>query len=233
MYDRDRLAPVTLTGEYPVTQFVVDGFVSDAHLLNDMRSFFFQDCRLHTIPVTGIDHSSGGLGIGFGHILDFFAVFCDNLDDRNIEFLCKLKVTVIVSRYTHDRTGTVICQYIVREPDRNFCSVQRIGCIASGKYAGLFLILHTVYVGFHGCCIDIGIHGFFLIRCGKTCCQFMLRSQYHKGCTVKSIRSCRINGDLFVSSFYRKIDFCTIRFADPLGLHFLYFLRPFQFVQVT
>ena len=197
-----------------------------------MRSFFFQDCGFHTVPVAGIDHGSGSFGISFCHVFNCFAVFCDNLDDRDIKFFSELKVTVIMSRYTHDRTGTVICQYIVGQPDRNFCSVQRISRIASGKYTSFFLILHTVHVGFHGCCIDISINGFFLIRCCKICCQFVLRSQYHESCTVKGIRSCRIDCDLFIFSFYRKIYFCTVRFADPFSLHFLYFFRPFQLVQV-
>ena len=56
--DRDRLSPVSLTGEYPVTQLVVYGCASDSFFLNDMRSLFFQDRGLHTIPLTGIDHDS-------------------------------------------------------------------------------------------------------------------------------------------------------------------------------
>ena len=61
--------------------------------------------------------------IGLGHVLDLFSVLGDNLDDRDIEFLCKFKVTVIVGRYAHDGAGTVICQYIIRQPDRNLCAV--------------------------------------------------------------------------------------------------------------
>ncbi len=55
VYNGNRLAPVTLTGEYPVTQFVIDRLASNPHLLDDVRSFFFQDFGLHTVPVTGID----------------------------------------------------------------------------------------------------------------------------------------------------------------------------------
>ena len=32
--------PVTLTGEYPVTELVVDSLFTDTHLLDDVRSFF-------------------------------------------------------------------------------------------------------------------------------------------------------------------------------------------------
>ena len=121
--DRDRFAPVTLTGEYPVTQFEVYGFTSDTHLFDHHRSFFLQYRRFHTVPVTGVDHSSRSLGICFCHIFDFFSIFCDNLNDRNIELGCKFKVTVIMGRYTHDCSGTVISQYIVRQPDRYFGTI--------------------------------------------------------------------------------------------------------------
>ncbi len=39
--DRDRFTPVTLTGEYPVSQFVVDS-LSDTKLLDDMRIFLLK-----------------------------------------------------------------------------------------------------------------------------------------------------------------------------------------------
>ena len=79
-----------------------------------MWCLFFQYSRLHTIPITGINHSSNCLCIGLCHILNLFTVFCDNLNDRDIEFCCKLKVTVVMSRYTHNSSCTVISQYIIR-----------------------------------------------------------------------------------------------------------------------
>ena len=108
MYDRDRLAPVTLTGEYPVTQLIIDSLVTDTSLLNHFRRFFFQYGRFHTIPLARVDHRAGCLGIRLSHVLDLFAIFCDNLDDRDIKFLCKLEVTVIVCRYAHDSACTVV-----------------------------------------------------------------------------------------------------------------------------
>ena len=150
MNDRDRLAPVTLSGEYPVTQLVVDSLLTDASGLDHRRSLFLQHCGLHTIPLAGVDHGSACLGISLGHVLDLFSILCDNLDDRDVKFGRKFEVTVIMGRYAHDRAGTIICQYIVRQPDRNLCAVDRIDGIASGKHAGLLFVLHTVYIGTHG-----------------------------------------------------------------------------------
>ena len=146
MNNRDRLSPVSLTGEYPVTKLVVDCLSSNAFLFDHYRGFFFQDSRLHPIPFSRIDHGSGSLCICFRHIFNFFSIFGDHLDDWNMELRCKCKVTVIVGRYTHDRSGTIISQYIVGQPDRHFRTVHRIDGIASCKDSGLLLILKTVYI---------------------------------------------------------------------------------------
>ena len=232
MYDRDRLTPVTLAGEYPVSQFVVDSLTSDTQLLDDMRCFLLQYGRFHSIPLTGVDHGSGSLCVSFCHILNFFTIFCDNLDDRNIEFLCKLKVTVIMSRYTHDSTCTIISKYIVRKPDWKLLAVQRIDRISTCEHTGLLFILKTVYIGFHGSIKDIFLYSLSCLVCCKRFRKSMLRCKYHECCSVKSIRSCCIDGDLLISSFNREIYLCTVGFTDPVCLHLLNFFRPVQFVQV-
>ena len=121
--DRDRLSPITLTGEYPVTEFIIHRLFTDTHFFDDDRGFLLKDCGFHSIPLSGIDHGAAGLCIGLSHVFNFFSVLRNDLNDRNVEFSCKLKVTVIMGRNTHDRSGTVIRQYIVRQPDRNLCAV--------------------------------------------------------------------------------------------------------------
>ena len=61
----------------------------------------------------------------------------------------------------------------------------------------------------------------------------MLRSQYHKGCAVQSIRAGSVNGDLLISSLDLEIHLGTVGFADPLALHLLNLFRPVQLVQVV
>ena len=135
-------------------------------------------------------------------------------------------------RYTHDRSGTVISENVIGQPDRHLCTVQRVDRVGSGKYAGLFLILHTVYVGFHGSLEDILLYLFFMIFRRKALCQRVLRSQYHEGRSMKSIRTCGVDSNLLVSSLYREIHFRTVGTSDPVGLHLLNFFRPVQFVQI-
>ena len=119
VYDRDRLAPVTLTGEYPVTKLIVHFLLTDASLLDHGRRFFFQHSGFHAVPLAGIDHGSHSVSVSLCHVLNLFSVLGDNLNDRNIELLRKLKVTVIMGRHAHDGSCTVICQYIVGQPDWN------------------------------------------------------------------------------------------------------------------
>ena len=233
MYNRDRFSPVSLAGEYPVTQFVVDGLSSDTALFDHHRSFLFQNSGFHAVPFSGIDHGSGCLCVGFCHIFNFFSVFGDNLNDRNVEFCCKCKVTVIMCRYAHDCSGTVVSQYIIRQPDRHLCSVDRIDRVASCENSGFFLILKAVNIRLHGSVVDIFFHCFSCLIGCKFFCKSMLRSQYHKCCAVKCIRSCCVDSDLFISSIHRELYLSTVGLTDPVCLHLLNLLRPVQFVQVV
>ena len=123
MNNRNRLSPITLTGEYPVTKFVIHRFMADSHLFNHYRSFLLQHGALHAVPFSGIDHGSACFRISLRHIFNFFPIFGDNLDDRNIKFLRKLKVPVVMGGHAHDSSRTVICQYIIRQPDGHLGSV--------------------------------------------------------------------------------------------------------------
>ena len=88
-----------------------------------MRSFLLKDRGFHAVPLAGIDHGAACLCIGLGHIFNLLAVLCDHLNDGKAEFLRKLKVSVIMGRYAHDRTGAIVCQYIIGQPDRRLCPV--------------------------------------------------------------------------------------------------------------
>ena len=136
-------------------------------------------------------------------------------------------------RHTHDGSGTVICQYIVREPDRHFRTVQRIDGIGSCEHTCLLLVLHTVHVGLHGSLIDVFVHSLLVLRCGKGSRQSMLRSQHHEGGAVERVGAGGVDGDLLVSSLHREVHLGAIGFADPVCLHLLDLLRPVQLVQIV
>ena len=184
MYDRDWVSPVSLTREYPVTQYEVHCRTSDSTLFDDMWCFFLQYRRFLSVPFSGIDHGSDSICISLCHVLNLFTVFCNYLDDRDIELCSEFKVTIIVSRYTHDCSCTIVSQYIIRQPDRNFCSVDRIDRIASCEDTCLFFILHTVYVRLHRSIVNVLLYCFSCLIVCKTLSQFMLWCQNHECCSV-------------------------------------------------
>ncbi len=61
----------------------------------------------------------------------------------------------------------------------------------------------------------------------------MLRRKHHKSRAKKSIRSCRIHSNLLIASVHREINFCTVRFSNPVSLHFLDLLRPIKLIKIV
>ena len=162
MNDRDRLSPVSLSGEDPVAQLVIDGLAAVAELFDDHRRFLLHLRAVAPVPVAGIDQDAGDSGHRLRHILDLFAVLGDYLNDRKAELLREGKVSVVMGGYAHDGARAVIRKDIIGEPDRNLFPVHRIDRIGSGEDAGLLLILHAVDIGLVGCFLDITLH---LIPC--------------------------------------------------------------------
>ena len=121
--NRDRLAPVTLAGEYPVTQLIINCFAANSHFFNHHRCFFLEHRAFHAVPFAGIDHGAGSIRIGFFHIFDFLTILGNYLDYRNIEFSGKFKVSVIMGGNAHNRARAIICKHVIGKPDRNLCAV--------------------------------------------------------------------------------------------------------------
>ena len=134
---------------------------------------------------------------------------------------------------THDGSCTVISKDIIGKPDGNLLSVQRINRIGSGEYACFFLVLKTVHIRLHGSVIDVFVNSVLCFRSCQGRRESMLGSKNHKGCSVKGIRSCGIDGDLLLSSVNREFHFRAIGFADPVRLHLLNFLGPVKLVQIV
>ena len=97
--------------------------MAKALFLYHVRRFLFKDSGLQAVPITGINHDAVGLGIRLGHVLNFLAVLCDYLYNGQAELPGKLKVPVVMGRHAHDGAGTVISQYVIRQPDRRLCTV--------------------------------------------------------------------------------------------------------------
>ena len=233
MYNGNRLSPITLSGEDPVTKLIAHRFLSDAHLFNFQRSFFLQYSRFLSIPLPGMNHNSVGLRIGLRKFL-FFSVFRNNLNDGEIKFLCKSKVSRVMGGNAHDCSRSMIRQNIVGNPDRYLFSIHGIHGIGSRKYACLILIRHrhSFHIGFIGCLLDILFHCRFLGRSGNLLYQRMFRCKNQEGCSEKRIRSRGKYGDLLFTVQQFKVYLRTIGTPYPLGLHLLDLFRPIQSIEI-
>ena len=138
-----------------------------------------------------------------------------------------------MGRYAHDSAGAVVGQYVVGQPDGKLSAIHGIDGIASGKYAGFFFVLDAIYVGAHGGTEDVVFYGLPRLLGGQILCDCVLWGQYHEGGAVEGVGAGGVDGDLLFSSFYGEVYLCAVGFSDPVGLHFLYFFRPVQFVQIA
>ena len=137
-----------------------------------------------------------------------------------------------MGRYAHDGAGTIVRQNVIRQPDRHLRAVQRIDGIASGKYAGLLLVLETVHGGSQGSLINIVLHCRPLLVRSQFLCQSVLGSQNHEGSAVEGVGTGGIDGNHVVGTVNLEVDLGTIALSDPVRLHLLNLLRPLQLIQI-
>ena len=135
-----------------------------------------------------------------------------------------------MSRNAHDSSCTIIRQNVIGQPDWSLLPVQRVDRVTSGKYAGLFLILHTVYVRLHGRIVDILLYRLSCLVRSQALGKFVLRRKYHEGSAIKGIWPGGIDRDFFFSSVNWEIYFRAIGLSNPVCLHLLNLLRPVQLV---
>ena len=101
----------------------------------------------------------------------------NNLAYGNTELTRKLKVTLIMRRYAHDRARAVTHQHIIGYPDRNTFTADRVGDITTCKNARLiFLSAHTLNFGHLPRLIDIGLDFSPVFRCRYLLNPGMFRS---------------------------------------------------------
>ena len=134
---RNRFAPVTLTGKHPVAKLIIDFFCTLAGLRQFRNDSFLRLWNCQAVQETGIDHHAG-FAVGKGRFVDIAAG--NDFDNRQIEFFGKCIVAVIMCRNRHNGTRAVGHQDIVRDKDRNFAAIDRVDrCDAVQADTGLFL----------------------------------------------------------------------------------------------
>ncbi len=118
----DRAAPVALTGHAPVAQAVVDRRLPAPFRLERLDDRARTVGRRQPVEAAGVDE---------------LPVLVDHDLRGQREGLGELAVALVVGGDGHDRSGPVIHQDVVGDPDRQALAVDRVDRVQAGEDAGL------------------------------------------------------------------------------------------------
>ena len=109
--NRNRLAPISLAAEHPVSELEVDFFSALTFLFKPINHGMLSFFNAHAADKTAV-YEGAGCAIREGFFLNILAA-CNNLNNRQIKFLCKFPVAGVVSRNGHNGTGAVRGENII------------------------------------------------------------------------------------------------------------------------
>ena len=133
---RNRLAPVALTCEYPLSEMVVCGSLGNAHLFKLYSDGFLSLFNGKTCELLGVDKS-----VALSEVIALFKSLFGNVNVSKlfiaVDYLYHvdivsnsvLKVSLVMGRYCHYRTCAVACKNEVADEHSYFLAVY-------GIYAG-------------------------------------------------------------------------------------------------
>ena len=179
--DGDGLAPVTLTGEDPVSELEVDLFIAHALFREEGDDLLFGFGDRKPVEEVGVDHFAlGAVHVGF--LGDIPALH--HLDDGQIEDLGEFIVPFVVGGHRHDGAGAVGRQNVVGNENGDLPAVHGIGgSDAQELDAGLGLgDLGSFKIALPG---GFRLVGADLVQIGELICPFfdegVLRRHNHIG----------------------------------------------------
>ena len=199
IHHRDGRAPVTLTGDQPVAQAIVDGFLANAFFLDPvdgsrdrrvLASLFIVDWR--AVDRAGVDDRPGTDVSSFldGFLRIFLPFRLDDRDNGQLKFPGELVVALVMGRDRHDRARAVSHQHVVRNPDRDALVVDRVDGIAACEDAGLLFIGgFALNIRLPGGLFLVGCHFGLFIGSSDLVHERMLRREDHEGCAPERVRS--------------------------------------------
>ncbi len=154
--DRDRLTPVALPGEQPVTQLVGDRRLAGAYRLQplvdrgdalvDRGDAVERHPAVRRVDVWRVTDERLGPVAGIERRLEVMGhePFVGwPLDRRDVEPVDgrELEVALVAAGHRHDRSGAVAHQHVVGDPNRDVLAGGRVGRVRSGEHARLGTLL--------------------------------------------------------------------------------------------
>ena len=229
--DRNRGAPVALTGDAPVTQTELHLLFTQApgtqiggngvHAFLDAETVVF--AGVHQVGVAGLVTVPFLPGVGG----EGFPFDSHHLTDREVVFRGKSEVTFVMSRHSHHGAFTVAHEDVVGDPDFNRFVRERM---SHGKAGGHTLLFHGGHIGFAhtalGTFFDKGLQ--FGAVLGKVARERVFSGNSHIGCAHERIGTGRIHVQRLFFAFERvgEGDVHTFGAADPVLLHAADLLGP-------
>ena len=142
-------------------------------------------------------------------------------NDGQIVFLREIEVSLVAVRYTHDDTGTVTHQNVIRQIDGDVFARGRVDGIAAGKGAGLLLNgRRSLDVALLLGLFDIGAAVLLFGAAGDELFHHrMFRRDDHKGGAEDSVHTGREHGHRSIGTLQLINDLRTFGTADPVALH--------------
>ena len=232
-HHRDGRAPVTLAGNTPVPQAVVNGALANV-VGFQVAGDFLEGFIAGQAAVFAGAYQYTFFGIGLFLDIDIFVVArCNHLLDGQFVFAGKLVVTVIVARYGHQGAGAVVHQHKVGDPNRNLFLGQRVDGLETGINTFLF---HGGHFGLSDLAVTALVDK--LCHVAMALCrrlgQRMLGSDRHVAHAHQGVRAGGVNGQAVFTVFQGEGQLGTGGLADPVALHGLDLFRPaFQVVHVV
>ena len=232
MYNGDRLAPVPLAGEHPVTQLEVHLAAANSLFFQIFLNLFL--CVVHgeAVQNTGIYHNAGG-AVGVGFLLHVAAL--DHLHNGEAELFGEFPVPGVVAGHRHNGAGTVAGEHIVGNVNGDFLPVYRVdrGHALQPDACFLFGHLGALKVGFAGGGLLISLDLLLIFQQPLPFFQQgMLWGNHHVGNAVEGVGPGGVHGEL-VAGGGGKVHLCAGGTANPVFLLGLHPLRVVHQIQVV
>ena len=235
MYNRNWLAPISLTGKDPLTEVIVYSSLCSAHFFKLLCNSFFCFFNSHTGKFFGIYQL-----ISFTQIILLFKCSTRNinmtvlivsvyyLEHFDIVSNGIFKVSLVMARNSHNSTGTITCKNEIAYKHTYFFSVYRVDtCYTLQLTAGFCLIkLGTIHVVLFLCLINISLYFFPVLHSVKKAFGYRaIGSKHHKGDTIDRFNTSGKNRE-FSAAYNIKLDLNTGGLTYPVTLDSFCRFRP-------
>ncbi len=229
IYDRYRRAPVSLTGYKPVAKSVVGLQLTLLFLFKPFNDGNFSVFRSHAVEFCSriADYAV----IAERQIVVFAVRRFYHSFYLQIEFLCEIVISFVVSGNAHYRAGTVGVKHVISYPYRHFISVDGIDTVSAGEYARFFSRSgESFYFACFGTFEFVSLDRRFLSVGSDFIYKRMFGSEYYVRYAEYRIGAGREYFE-FISALQLKFYFSARGFAYPVSLHGFCFFRPVDGIQ--